>query len=93
MLAGMPKGPTYYSPDRHPDRAQERLAYVLDRMKEDGDAGVSGIDPTKVSLPRMVAYEHARYYGAELDDRSRPPGDHPRVGPTHFGDWLRHAAS
>ena len=29
MLAGLPKGPTYYGPDRHPDRAQERLAYVL----------------------------------------------------------------
>ena len=38
MLAGLTKGPTYYSPDRHPDRAQERLAYVLARMQEDGDA-------------------------------------------------------
>ena len=58
MLAGLPKGPTYYSPDRHPDRAQERLAYVVTRMKEDGDTSVSNLDPTRVSLPRMVAYDH-----------------------------------
>jgi penicillin-binding protein 1A len=56
LLAGLPKGPTYYSPDRHPDRAQERLAYVLGRMQEDGDAGA--VDAAKVSLPRMVAYDH-----------------------------------
>jgi penicillin-binding protein 1A len=57
-LAGLPKGPTYYSPDRHPDRAQERLAYVVTRMKEDGDTSVSNLDPTRVSLPRMVPYDH-----------------------------------
>src|SRR5215470_18373179 len=56
MLAGMPKGPTYYSPDRHPDRAQERLAYVVSRMQEDSVAGAAAIDSAKVSLPRMVAY-------------------------------------
>ena len=33
LLAGMAKGPTYYSPDRHPDRARERTAYVLNRMR------------------------------------------------------------
>src|SRR6201988_350537 len=36
MLAGLLKGPNYYNPDRHPDRAKERLAYVLERMQEDG---------------------------------------------------------
>jgi penicillin-binding protein 1A len=56
LLAGLPKGPTYYSPDRHPDRAHERLSYVLGRMQEDGDVGAA--DVAKVSLPRMVAYEH-----------------------------------
>ncbi len=41
MLAGLLKGPNYYSPDRHPDRARERFSYVLGRMLEDGyiDAG------------------------------------------------------
>src|SRR5260370_27027491 len=56
MVAGMPEGPTYYSPDRHPDRAQERLAYVVSRMQEDSVAGAAAIDSAQVSLPRMVAY-------------------------------------
>ncbi|MGU3538376.1 penicillin-binding protein 1A [Methylobacterium sp. A54F] len=36
LLAGMPKGPNYYSPDKYPDRARERRAYVLSRLKEQG---------------------------------------------------------
>ncbi|GEO99608.1 penicillin-binding protein 1A [Methylobacterium haplocladii] len=36
LLAGLPKGPNYYSPDKYPDRARERRGYVLSRMKEDG---------------------------------------------------------
>ena len=36
LLAGLTKGPSYFNPDRHPGRAQERLAYVLSRLQEDG---------------------------------------------------------
>jgi penicillin-binding protein 1A len=36
LLAGLTKGPNYFSPDRHPARAQGRLAYVLGRLQEDG---------------------------------------------------------
>ncbi|MCE4223540.1 glycosyl transferase [Methylobacterium sp. C25] len=36
LLAGLPKGPNYYSPEKYPDRARERRGYVLSRMKEDG---------------------------------------------------------
>src|SRR5579862_205189 len=36
LLAALTKGPTYFSPDQHADRAQERIAYVLGRMQEDG---------------------------------------------------------
>ena len=36
LLAGLTKGPNFYNPDRHPTRARERLAYVLDRMRQDG---------------------------------------------------------
>src|SRR5580704_181719 len=57
MLAALPKGPTYYSPDRHPDRTQERLAYVLSRMQEDGVPGAGTVDVAKSGLPHMVAYE------------------------------------
>ena len=56
MLAGLPKGPTYYGPDRHPDRARDRLSYVLSRMQEDGDPAAAAVAATNVALPRMVAY-------------------------------------
>ena len=35
LLAALTKGPNYFNPDRHPGRAQERLAYVFSRMQED----------------------------------------------------------
>jgi uncharacterized protein YbjT (DUF2867 family) len=41
--------------------------------------------------PREVSTDvHARYYGAQVDDRSLTPGKDPRIGPTRFEDWLRH---
>jgi len=40
-------------------------------------------DPRKV-----VADIHARYFGAELDDRSLTPGSNPRIGAIRFEDWL-----
>jgi penicillin-binding protein 1A len=36
LLAGLTKGPNFFSPDRQPTRAQSRFAYVLGRMQEDG---------------------------------------------------------
>jgi uncharacterized protein YbjT (DUF2867 family) len=36
----------------------------------------------------VTADVHARYFGAELDDRSLTPGDEARIAPTHFEDWL-----
>jgi uncharacterized protein YbjT (DUF2867 family) len=39
--------------------------------------------------PRQVtADEHARYFGAELDEHSLTPGDGARIAPTRFDDWL-----
>jgi uncharacterized protein YbjT (DUF2867 family) len=39
--------------------------------------------------PRQVTADvHARYFGAELDDRSLAPGDDARIAPTRFDDWL-----
>jgi penicillin-binding protein 1A len=64
LLAGLTKGPNYYSPDRQPARAQERLAYVLSRMREDGSLGVQARneEPGRglPRLPTMVAYERPR---------------------------------
>jgi uncharacterized protein YbjT (DUF2867 family) len=39
--------------------------------------------------PRQVTADvHARYFDAELDDRSLTPGDDARIAPTRFEDWL-----
>ena len=36
LLAALPKGPSYYSPINHPDRAQKRRNMVINAMLEDG---------------------------------------------------------
>ncbi|MGZ4221534.1 MAG: SDR family oxidoreductase [Solirubrobacteraceae bacterium] len=41
---------------------------------------------------QVVADVHARYFGAELDDRSLTPGDDARIAPTHFEDWRNQSA-
>jgi uncharacterized protein YbjT (DUF2867 family) len=44
--------------------------------------------------PRTVRADvHARYFGAEVDDRSLTPGDDARIAPTRFEDWLSQSAS
>ena len=38
---------------------------------------------------RMVVTDpKALYYGLPVNDQSLTPGDNPRIGPTHFADWL-----
>lgn len=37
---------------------------------------------------KVVPDVHARYFGAELDDRSLTPGSGARLGRVHFEDWL-----
>ena len=49
-------------------------------LKATGDARTVITDPK------------ALYYGIAVNDQSLTPGDHPRLGPTRFADWLsRHA--
>ena len=38
---------------------------------------------------QVVADPHARYFGAELSERTLVPGDDARLGETRFEDWLR----
>ncbi|NIJ21642.1 uncharacterized protein YbjT (DUF2867 family) [Sphingomonas naasensis] len=38
---------------------------------------------------RVVADVHARYFGAELGERSLLPGPDARIAPQRFDDWLR----
>ena len=69
MLAGLLKGPNYYSPDRHPDRAKDRLGYVLGRMQEDGVIDATQKDQALVDPPKLVAYaNHRRDIGFHFVD-------------------------
>jgi penicillin-binding protein 1A len=69
LLAGLTKGPSYFSPDRHPDRARERLAYVLNRMQEDGAISAADAEQARAQMPEMVAYDPSRrdtgFYAAD----------------------------
>jgi len=42
---------------------------------------------------RIVADPHARYFGAELEERSLLPGPDARIAPRRFNDWLRDSLS
>jgi uncharacterized protein YbjT (DUF2867 family) len=42
---------------------------------------------------QVITDVHAHYFGLrELNDRSLTPGENPRIGPTHFDDWLARSA-
>jgi penicillin-binding protein 1A len=60
LLAGLTKGPNAFNPDRHPGRAQERLAYVLSRLQEDGVLAAEPPGRGLPPLPVMVPYERPR---------------------------------
>ena len=36
----------------------------------------------------VITDPKALYYGISVNDQSLTPGDHPRLGPTRFADWL-----
>jgi penicillin-binding protein 1A len=57
LLAGLTKGPNFFNPERHPERARERVAYVLNRMKEDG--AISDVEPGG-ALPALATNERTR---------------------------------
>jgi uncharacterized protein YbjT (DUF2867 family) len=37
----------------------------------------------------VITDPKALYYGIPVNDQSLTPGDHPRLGPTRFADWLK----
>jgi penicillin-binding protein 1A len=57
VLAGLVKGPSYFNPDRNPERIKERVAYVLGRMQEDAAIGA---DQVKQGMPPLAAYDRPR---------------------------------
>jgi membrane carboxypeptidase/penicillin-binding protein len=58
VLAGLAKGPTFYSPERHVERSVSRTSYVLNRLYEDGVIDESVLKSSVESLPaQLVGYE------------------------------------
>jgi len=57
LLAGLPKGPSYYSPINHPDRAQQRRNRVINAMLEDGKITAAQANDAK-SDPLMLRLAH-----------------------------------
>src|SRR5215471_7568116 len=60
MLAGLLKGPNFFNPDRRPERARERLAYVLGRMQEDGVITPDQKTEALAAPPKIVAMDRPR---------------------------------
>ena len=60
MLAGLLKGPSYFDPDRHPERAKERLTYVLGRMQEDGVISAERKENALAAAPKVIAFARPR---------------------------------
>ena len=73
----MTKGPNFYSPDKYPDRAQERRAYVLDRLKEDGtitDAEMSAAIKADLGLtPVETSRRDSGFYVVDFLNREARP--------------------
>ncbi len=78
-LAGLTKGPNYFSPDRHPERAQERLAYVLNRMQEDGAISADE-KQARSKNPCRARVAHCRLLHGALHHRRKPAAGN-RGGP------------
>src|SRR5579872_6595833 len=57
LLAGLPKGPTYYSPINHPDRALRRRNLVINAMLEDGKITATQADAAR-SEPLVLHLSH-----------------------------------
>jgi penicillin-binding protein 1A len=57
LLAGLPKGPTVYSPINHPDRAQKRRNLVINALLEDGKITAAQADVAR-SAPLDLHLAH-----------------------------------
>src|SRR5262249_55731946 len=80
-LAGITKGPNYFSLDRHPDRAKQRYEYVLNRMQEDGAISeaskiqaLANLPPIQTGTEGFRGSHFADYVARELRDRVAQDG-------------------
>src|SRR6516162_1127332 len=70
LLAGLAKGPSYYSPINHPDRAQKRRNLVINAMLEDGKiTATQANDGRSAPLAQHLAHDPnslASYFVEEI---------------------------
>jgi penicillin-binding protein 1A len=59
-LGGLAKAPNAYSSDKNPDRAQERITYVLSRMKEDGAINATQLKEALSKATGVIPANRAR---------------------------------
>src|SRR5947209_3315118 len=58
LLAGLPKGPSYYSPINHPDRALKRRNLVINALLEDGKiTAADAADARSAPLTLRLAHD------------------------------------
>ena len=79
------------------------LADVAFAEPLNGTVEIAGPDPIRMDElvrrflsttddPRKVVTDaNALYYGIKVNDQSLVPADNPRLGSTHFADWLSHS--
>ena len=87
------------------DDVAAALADVATNEPVNGTVGVAGPEAIRLDelarrvlranndARQVIADVHARYFGTELDDQSLTPGNHPRIAPTRFEDWLSQSTS
>ena len=93
LLAALVKGPNYFSPDRAPDRARERLDYVLGRMKDDGVITEEQLKQAQGKLPRVIPVprrrkETSRYF---FDYLTREMKTLPGIAPLASATYTIHS--
>ena len=42
---------------------------------------------------KVITDDNAGYFGIKVNDQSLVPGDNPRLGPTHYEDWLKRSTA
>jgi penicillin-binding protein 1A len=70
FLGGLPKAPNHYNPARHPDAAESRRNWVIDRMVEDGYLAPRQATALKAA-PVRLAIDHCDHDGGG-DDANAP---------------------
>jgi hypothetical protein len=69
-----------------PDSSDDALMQSVAR-NEEGDLVRQFLNATG-DARTVITDPKALYFGITVNDQSLTPGDHPRLGPTRFEDWL-----